>query len=179
MANKKKKNAKKQTTGKKLAGKKDAKKSAKKDAKKSAKKDAGKKAIKAQKAGKESRKAAKKVARRDRYPNRVTVICTYRVKESTQPDFHALMTRHWPTLKKLGLATSERPLLYTGKDESGQPLLVEIFSWIDPQAPERAHADPEVMAIWNAMEPFLEERSGHRKWEFVHVAPAPIRLAKL
>ena len=33
---------------------------------------------------------------------------------------------------------------------------------------DRAHEHPDVLAIWEPMDPLLEERDGRTKWEFPH-----------
>ena len=46
-----------------------------------------------------------------------TVLCTYRVKADCEQEFLALQREHWPTLRRLGLATDDEPLVYRGEDE--------------------------------------------------------------
>ena len=46
-------------------------------------------------------------------------ICTYRVKGGKEDEFIALLRRHWPTLRDLGMADEEPSLAFRGTDESG------------------------------------------------------------
>jgi hypothetical protein len=93
-----------------------------------------------------------------------TVICTYRVRADAEPEFLALLTRHWSTLHELGLVTDDKSLVLRSLDE---PTYVEIFTWMDG-GDEQAHEHPDVLAIWEPMEPLLEDRNGQPKWEFPH-----------
>ncbi len=47
------------------------------------------------------------------------------------------------------------------------PTYVEIFTWVAGGF-ELAHEHPDVVAIWEPMEPLLEDRDGREKWEFPH-----------
>jgi hypothetical protein len=37
-----------------------------------------------------------------------------------------------------------------------------------------AHEHPDVLMIWEAMDPLLEDRDGRPKWEFPHFAPVSV-----
>ncbi len=94
-----------------------------------------------------------------------TVICTYRVRAGTEQDFQDLLTRHWRTLHQLGFVTDERSLVFRSVDSP--PTYVEVFTWVEGGF-DRAHEHPDVLAIWEPMEPLLEERQGLPRWEFPH-----------
>ena len=99
-----------------------------------------------------------------------TVVAIYRVKAARMNDFLGLLRQHHPTLRKLGLATSEPPVIYRGEeDRGGGPIVFEIFTWSDGEAAETAHHTPEVARIWEAMDSMVEERDGRPQWEFPHV----------
>ena len=96
-----------------------------------------------------------------------TVICRFQVREDKEDDFRAIIDGHWPALREAGLVTDERPQHYRGLDEHGKPLYIEIFTWVDGAAADKAHTHPVIGPIWMAMEPCVEDREGaHRKWEF-------------
>ena len=98
-----------------------------------------------------------------------TVICQYRVRQGKESDFEALLLNHWPTLHRLGLVTDTASRQFKGKEQrSGEPLYFEIFEWLDGAA-DRAHAHPEVMAIWAPMDQLCEERGPKPNMEFPHV----------
>jgi hypothetical protein len=102
-----------------------------------------------------------------------TVICTYRVRPDAEAEFAGLLARHWPTLRGLGFVADEEPLLLRRADDGG-PTYVEIFTWVE-NGFELAHEHPDVLAIWEPMDPLLEERGGHGKWEFPHYERVTIR----
>ena len=85
-------------------------------------------------------------------------ICQYKVKPGKEAEMEALLAKHWPTLRRAGLATDEPPLIYRGMP-SGKPggehgaasMYIEILSWKSADGPETAHQTPEVMAIWEPM----------------------------
>jgi hypothetical protein len=104
-----------------------------------------------------------------------TVVATYRVRADREPEFRALLTRHHPTLVRLGLATEEPPTIYRGVEHGGGPIWFEIFSWVDPVAPRKAHEDPDVMAIWEPMGEMLEDRATGPKMGFPHVEAVSLR----
>ena len=93
-----------------------------------------------------------------------TVICTYRVRAAAEDEFAGLLRRHWDTLHDLGFVTDERSRVLRDVDE---PTYVEIFTWVEGGF-EQAHEHPAVLAIWEPMDPLLEERDGLPKWDFPH-----------
>ena len=103
-----------------------------------------------------------------------TVICTYRVKPGHEAAFTKLLEQHWPTLRERGLATDRRPQHFAGADDDGRPLFVEIFEWVDGEAPEKAHHDEAVMAVWGPMDELTEARGGRPNMEFPHVQPLDV-----
>ena len=94
-----------------------------------------------------------------------TVICTYRVRADAEDRFLELLSRHWRTLRGLGFVTEEKSLVF--RSIEGGITYVEIFTWVEGGF-ERAHNHPDVVAIWEPMEPLLEDRDGREKWEFPH-----------
>ena len=82
---------------------------------------------------------------------------TYRPKKGKEDELFALVKKHWPILKQIGLATNEPAKVYQATDKrSGQVYFIEIFSWRDEKASDIAHQTPEVMAVWETMGPVLE-----------------------
>jgi hypothetical protein len=94
-----------------------------------------------------------------------TVICTYRVRPDGEQSFVDLLSRHWQTLHDLGFVTDEESLVFRGTD--GGLTYIEIFTWVEGGF-DRAHEHPDVIAIWEPMEPLLEERDGLPRWDFPH-----------
>jgi hypothetical protein len=94
-----------------------------------------------------------------------TVICTYRVAAPGEARFVELLAGHWDTLHSLGFVTEDRATVYRSLD--APPTYVEVFTWVEGGF-AMAHEHPDVLAIWEAMDPLLEERDGREKWEFPH-----------
>jgi hypothetical protein len=87
----------------------------------------------------------------------VTTLVWYYPKTGRAKELTRLVTAHWPTLHRLGLATDRPAQVWAARDKrSGEPFLVELFEWRDDQASETAHQTPEVMAVWETMGPLLE-----------------------
>jgi hypothetical protein len=99
----------------------------------------------------------------------LTALCTYRVKAGSEDAFRKLLSKHWPTLRRLGLATDVAPTTYEGMEKAGAPFFVELLTWKDAEAPNMAHQLPEVMAIWEPMGKLCEARDGKPPMEFPHV----------
>ncbi len=94
-----------------------------------------------------------------------TVICTYQVRPDQEERFRELLARHWNTLHDLGFVTNEESLVFGSVD--APPTYVEVFTWVEGGF-DRAHEHPDVLAIWEPMDPLLEDRDGRPKWEFPH-----------
>jgi hypothetical protein len=107
-----------------------------------------------------------------------TVVALYRVRAGQEAAFQRLLERHWPTLDRLGLTNGEPALVFRGKDRTGGPLFVEIFTWKDADAPRVAHETPEVAAIWEPMGKLVEDRPKAERWEFPHVEPVSMPHAR-
>lgn len=100
-----------------------------------------------------------------------TVICTYRVRSEDEDRFVGLLRSHWETLRRLELVTDERSLVFRSVDEP--PTYVELFTWVEGGFTQ-AHEHPDVLVIWEAMDPLLEERDASPKWDFPHFTRLPI-----
>src|SRR5260370_28296403 len=99
--------------------------------------------------------------------NEQVVVCTYRVKIGREQDFIALLERHWPTLRKLGLVREQPRMALQGYDTDTTPCFVEIFAWKD-RGFEGAHKHPEVLELVQPMEQMCEARDGRPATEFPH-----------
>src|SRR5580700_4912339 len=100
-----------------------------------------------------------------------TVICTYRVRPDSEDEFVKLLSTHWSTLHALGFVTPEHSRVFRSLDEP--VAYVEIFTWVEGGF-EMAHKHPDVLAIWEPMEPMLEERDGRPRREFPHFEPVAL-----
>lgn len=72
------------------------------------------------------------------------VIACYRPKPGREDDLRSLMSTHVPTLRAEGLATDRTPILM----RAGDGTIIEVFEWTSPEAIERAHTNPNVLAMW-------------------------------
>ncbi len=96
---------------------------------------------------------------------RVRMLCLYRPRRGKEAALLALLRAHWPALRAAGLAAPRRPQVVRARDRRGRTVLVETFEWKDGRAASRAHATPEVLAIWTPMEALAEEM------DFLELAP--------
>ena len=88
----------------------------------------------------------------------VTNIVTYVPKKGKEAELLALLKKHEPALRKVGLVTDEPFRLWKAYDIRKQrEQFIEYFVWKDGQASDVAHQTPEIMAVWEPMGPVLEE----------------------
>jgi quinol monooxygenase YgiN len=88
----------------------------------------------------------------------VANIVTYVPKPGKESELLALVQRHEPALRKVGLVTSEPFRLWKAYDiRKKREQFIEYFEWKDAKASDVAHQTPEVMAVWEPMGPVLEE----------------------
>jgi hypothetical protein len=96
---------------------------------------------------------------------------TYMPKKGKEKELMELVKKHYPVLKKAGLATSDPAQVYQATDHrTGRVYFIEIYSWVDENAPRIAHQMPEVMAVWEPMGNIMEGYNG---------SPSPIAIAQL
>jgi hypothetical protein len=93
-----------------------------------------------------------------------TVFCTYRVRAGEEERFRGLLDQHWTLLHELGFVTDDRSQLLRHTEYA---TYVEIFTWVEGGF-AMAHEHPDVLSVWEQMDPCLEERDGRPKWEFPH-----------
>jgi len=88
----------------------------------------------------------------------VTNIVTYVPKKGKEAELLALVKKHEPALRKVGLVTNEPFRVWKAYDIRKQrEQFIEYFVWKDGNASDVAHQTPEVMAVWEPMGPVLEE----------------------
>jgi len=87
----------------------------------------------------------------------VRMLCTYRPRKGKEKELLSLVKNNWTTLKRAGLVTKDRAIVYRATDKkSGRVYFVESFSWMNGEASDAAHRNPEVIAVWDAMGALLE-----------------------
>lgn len=96
--------------------------------------------------------------KRDNPEAPVTNLVTYVPKAGKEAELLALVKKHEPALRKVGLVTAEPFKVWKAVDiRKGRVSFVEQFQWKDGNASDTAHQTPEVMAVWEPMGPVLEE----------------------
>ena len=88
----------------------------------------------------------------------VANIVTYVPKKGKEAELLALIQKHEPALRKVGLVTNEPFRVWKAYDiRKAQDAFIEYFQWKDGSASDVAHQTPEVMAVWEPMGPVLEQ----------------------
>lgn len=88
----------------------------------------------------------------------VSNMVTYVAKAGKEAELLALVKKHEPALRSVGLVTDEPFKVFKAFDiRKKRVQFVEFFVWKDGNASDVAHQTPEVMAVWEPMGPVLEE----------------------
>ena len=90
--------------------------------------------------------------------------------------FEKLLAKHWPTLRRVGLAADVPSIIYRGSEGAKAPIFVELLNWKDADGAKTAHEFPEVMAVWEPMGKLCEARGGRPSMEFPLVEPLKIKF---
>ncbi len=87
----------------------------------------------------------------------VNNLVSYYPKKGKGKELLTLIQKHWPTLKRIGLATDLEAKIWKATDvNSGEEYFVEFFQWVNSECPDIAHQTPEVLAIWEPMVTVLD-----------------------
>ena len=90
-----------------------------------------------------------------------TVHVTYHVQEGKLEPFLAVLRQHYPACRKLGLVLEKPHVILSGKEEGGKPVVIEILTWVDGDAPDSVpDHHPEVKKIWDGLNSLVEKRAG-------------------
>jgi hypothetical protein len=88
----------------------------------------------------------------------VTNIVTYVPRKGREVELLALVRKHEPALRKVGLVTAEPFKVWKAFDiRMERVAFIKYFQWKDGRASDVAHETPDVMAVWEPMGPVLEE----------------------
>jgi len=79
------------------------------------------------------------------------VLVMYRAQPGNEDVAEALIQKHWPTLSRLGFATSTPAQVWRTLDGQGVTSFIEVFTWASADALDQASNAPEVTAIWDEM----------------------------
>ena len=90
-----------------------------------------------------------------------TVHVTYHVQSGKLDEFLAVLGEHYPAGRKLGIVLAEPHLILSGKEDGGHPVVIEILTWRDADAPDNVTRKyPTVRAIWDRLNALVEKRDG-------------------
>ena len=107
-------------------------------------------------------------------------IAVYHAMEEKEEEFFSLIRAHWPVLWRRGLVTPRRPTVARSTTTPG--VFLETFEWKSPASVDRAHRDPEVQRIWNAMAAIWQKPSAtlarlpECQGQFTHFSILDVRL---
>lgn len=111
-----------------------------------------------------------------------TVHVTYHVQEGKLDEFLAVLKQHFPACRKDGLVHAEPHLILSGKEDGGKPVVIEVLTWNDGDAPDSVSEHyPAVKKIWDGLNSLTEKRGGKPAIEIDEVdlvappSPAPDR----
>lgn len=76
------------------------------------------------------------------------VIAAFRPHPGKEDELLSVIRDRLPLLRRLGMATDRQSITM----RAGDGAILEISEWVDDAAIERAHAHPEVLALWERFE---------------------------
>jgi hypothetical protein len=88
-----------------------------------------------------------------------TMLVTYRVRPGSEMEFEQVLAQAWTIYRKERLVHAWPHVIVRDKDGLGGTSFVEIFSWVDHEAPD--HPPKPVQDIWARMTSLCEARNGH------------------
>ena len=88
-----------------------------------------------------------------------TVHVTYHVQPGKLEEFLSVLKQHHPACRKLGLVLAEPHVILSGKEDGGKPVVIEILTWKDSDAPDSVPKHhPEIKKIWDQLNALVEKR---------------------
>ena len=94
-----------------------------------------------------------------RAPAKETVLITYHVTPGKEKALRELLVNVWDVYEKEHLVFSQPHVVVRRKDPAGKNSFVEIFTWVNSEAPD--HAPDSVKKLWDQMQACCEKRDGH------------------
>ena len=90
-----------------------------------------------------------------------TVHVSYHVQAGKLNELLGVLKQHFPACRKDGLVLESPHVILSGKEDGGKPVVVEILTWRDGDAPDNvAEKNPAVFAIWKQLNALVEKRNG-------------------
>lgn len=74
------------------------------------------------------------------------VIASYKVQTGKEKEFESLLEKHWKVLSEQGMLG--RPPYHM---KTGDNVYLEVFEWRTAEEAGKAHTNPEVQKVWEAM----------------------------
>lgn len=88
-----------------------------------------------------------------------TVHVTYHVQPGKLEEFLSVLAQHYPACRKLGLVLAKPHLILSGKEDGGKPVVIEILTWKDSDAPDSIPGHhPDIKKIWDRLNALVEKR---------------------
>jgi hypothetical protein len=89
-----------------------------------------------------------------------TVHVTYHVQPGKLEEFLGVLKQHHPACRKLGLVLAEPHLILSGREDGGKPVVIEILTWKDSDAPDSVPGHhPDIKKIWDRLNALVEKRA--------------------
>ena len=105
-----------------------------------------------------------------------TVHVAYHVQQGKLDVFLEAVADQYSACRRLGLVLASPHLVLTGKEDGGKPVVIEVFTWRDGDAPDSvAEKYPQILAIWNRFNALVEKRGGKQGIEIdpVEIVESP------
>jgi hypothetical protein len=83
---------------------------------------------------------------------KIMAFATYKAKPGKHAELLALVKRHVPVLRELGLISDKGTYLAVSEDQT----IVEVFEWISTNAIRAAHQHPAMTDLWEKMSVIAE-----------------------
>jgi hypothetical protein len=100
-------------------------------------------------------------------PSPETMLITYHVKAGKEAELHEVLSQAWEVYRKEHLVLIQPHTIVRDKEGGGKTRIIEIFSWVSPDAPD--HAPDSVRKIWDRMQSLCEARNGREGLELGQV----------
>lgn len=97
-----------------------------------------------------------------------TVMLTLQPRAGAEDDLAKALAEHWSTARKLDLVRPDLHVTLRGRDDSGRPYFIDIFTWRDADIPDNAPA--AITTIWDRLNALTEARAGRPGLEIKPIA---------
>ncbi len=100
-------------------------------------------------------------------PAAETVMVTYHVTAGKEAELERVIGEAWKVYQSEKMLADGPHMVVKGNEGEGKPRMVEIFSWVNADAPD--HASDSVKKCWGQMMACCEKREGHEGLEIAVV----------